>query len=516
MALRIKKHGNGYRPYWYATYKDKGIQKEIKLDIEIKGKPPASLSVKDTGDARFEASRGKAQARFDEIMNDRKKKGATSDLIAKAIEMREGSPIEHVRLHELADKYLSIGRTRSISEGRANEVRHAINRFSQFIKKEYLYQINAEDVGRYFRSLQNAYAWSTVLTHMSILTGSFERFLPEGMRNPFKDIIKHNTSNDSACISKVALTQSELNAVREYAAADSFLYPLVECASCTGARLKDIANLEWLNVDLEHNLICFNAAKTGAQCTLPIFPPLRAVLDRLHQDRALGEIYVFPEAHEMYVHNRSGLVWRGKKLFANALFPDVPIPGNEIQREMTTGEVLGAIDAHEYTPEMRNKLKELYTRYAIKKQSYRTISAETGKSRSGISYLLKKLESDLGTSIIRFESSKRSLRSLMAQTRAYRIGKRGVSVLGWHTFRTTFCTLAIESGVDERLIIKAVGHSTFKMLRKHYDRMHSDYMQAQWGKCLSSFAPEIPQATITEHMHDYSPQLPPRLLRSSP
>lgn len=509
MALRIKKHGTGYRPYWYATYKDHGIQKEIKLDVEIKGRPPASLSVKDSGDAKFEASRGKAQACFEEFMKDRKKEGATSALVAKVIEMRGGNSLEFVKLQNLAEKYLSIGRTRSISKGRINEVKHVIARFSKFIKKEYLYDINTEDVGRYFTNLQKAYAWSTVLTHMSILTSCFERFLPEGMKNPFKEIIKHNTSSESACISKIALTKDELNTIRKHASTDPFLYPLVECAICTGARLKDIVYLEWMNIDLENNLISFNAAKTGTQCTLPIFPPLRAVLDRLHHDRALGEIYVFPEAHAMYEHNRSGLVWRGKKLFANSLYSDNAKPTyTTLPREMTISEILDAIDAQGYAPDKREKLKDLYTRYAIEKQSYRTISAQTGRSRSDISFLLKNLENDLGTRIIRFDPSKGSLRTRMMQTREYRLGKRGVSVLGWHAFRTTFCTTAIENGVDERLIIKAVGHSTFKMLRKHYDRAHADYMQSQWGKCFDSFSSGISQPMLIDKQEKVQTRIP--------
>ena len=58
----------------------------------------------------------------------------------------------------------------------------------------------------------------------------------------------------------------------------------------------------------------------------------------------------------------------------------------------------------------------------------------------------------------------------LAKTRKHRDGaKRAVSIYGWASLRSTFCRLAIERGVDEKMIMKAVGHSNFKTTMTYYD-----------------------------------------------
>ena len=44
-----------------------------------------------------------------------------------------------------------------------------------------------------------------------------------------------------------------------------------------------------------------------------------------------------------------------------------------------------------------------------------------------------------------------------------------MSVFGWASLRATFCRLAIERGVDEKMIMRAAGHANFKTTMTYYD-----------------------------------------------
>lgn len=55
MPLEIRKESNGgIRPFWYGRYKINGKRFCQNLGVKITGTPPASLSLKEEGDAAFE------------------------------------------------------------------------------------------------------------------------------------------------------------------------------------------------------------------------------------------------------------------------------------------------------------------------------------------------------------------------------------------------------------------------------------------------------------------------------
>jgi len=74
----------------------------------------------------------------------------------------------------------------------------------------------------------------------------------------------------------------------------------------TGLRLGDIANLSWLNLDLQQGEIALTTGKTGRRQVIPLAAPLRPYIEGL----AVGDdpsAPVFPQAHESITRNgRSG------------------------------------------------------------------------------------------------------------------------------------------------------------------------------------------------------------------
>lgn len=502
MGIFIKKSASnpsGYRPTWYANFRVNGKTKEVNLNVAITGTPPPSLSVKDSGNTSFEKSRERATASFASLMEEIRGKGACERLTEKMIELKTGCKPHYDRLDELADRWNGMGRPTSLSESRIAQNEFVVREFAASCKRTYLYEVTEADVNAYFKSIKDKFAWSTVQSRMNFLSGAFNRFLPHGLHNPFKSILRRNATPEAGTIHHEALSNTEIEQLRTTAKAHTlpFVYPMVECAICTGARLKDICFLEWINVDISEGFITFNAHKTGSKCELPIFPPLRVALEKLWKNRDSGEIYVFPDAANMYTHNRSGIVRIGKTLFAKSLFgnespnpADAKINDDTPQAPRAPSEVLDAISALPLRESMKQRMKDIYSMYAVDKLSYRQIEQTTKIARSTISATLKDLEKALGEKVVRFDETKPSMRDLLKRTRTMRIGgeRRAVSTYGWHSFRTAFCTMAICNRIPEALIIKAVGHATFKTTMASYMNPNRALIKEAWQRGMDSTA----------------------------
>ena len=77
-----------------------------------------------------------------------------------------------------------------------------------------------------------------------------------------------------------------------------------------------------MSIDLRQGFVTFVAAKTTTRCVMPLFDDFRAICEDILTTSDPEEEYLFPEAAMMYLYNRSGIVRRGKLLFAHALFGD--------------------------------------------------------------------------------------------------------------------------------------------------------------------------------------------------
>ena len=197
MGIRIIRKGKSYRKWWYGEYREGGKLCRIKLGVKVSGRPPESFSCKDIGDSAFEVSKAKAQSAFDDFMESRQQKGNAEGLLENLIMSKTGEKVSYVRMDELAELWNGLARTRELAERSKRDNACVINRFAKFCGREYLYQVSAADVIAYFNEIRKSLAWSSVKSHMSILSGAFNRFLPNGCANPFKKIIKRDTSEEA-------------------------------------------------------------------------------------------------------------------------------------------------------------------------------------------------------------------------------------------------------------------------------------------------------------------------------
>lgn len=96
----------------------------------------------------------------------------------------------------------------------------------------------------------------------------------------------------------------------ETAREDTFMYPLIVAAACTGMRRGDVCALRWSAVDLKNGMLAVKTSKTEAEVEIPIFGPLLSVLKECKGNHSE---YVFPQAAHMLKENPNGLTWRFKK-----------------------------------------------------------------------------------------------------------------------------------------------------------------------------------------------------------
>ncbi|HEX5399868.1 MAG TPA: tyrosine-type recombinase/integrase [Verrucomicrobiae bacterium] len=89
------------------------------------------------------------------------------------------------------------------------------------------------------------------------------------------------------------------------ASADDEWKTAILCGYYLGARLSDVINLTWENVDLAGNVITYEQRKTGQPVACPIHPDLHAHLSRLAGDDAYAPLC--PTLQKRSVGGRSGL-----------------------------------------------------------------------------------------------------------------------------------------------------------------------------------------------------------------
>ena len=477
MGIRIIRYRNGYRPYWYAEYRENGKTRQIRLKEKIMGVPPPSLSIKDEGSVLFEKSKARAIAEFEAFENERKQKGTSEQLLERLIASKSGRKVTYPKLKDLGILWNEIAREMPLSEGRIANNLHMAAEFANFCPREYIYEVTEKDVKDFFEWLKTqGLAWTTIKSKMYFLSGAFKKFYP-GETNPFTRIIKRNTAASAKTIHRNPLTNEQIETLRNAARGDELLYPLVECGLATGARLVDIVHMRKDNIDFREGFVSYVAQKTGTFCEIPLFDEFRTVCETIVNSSDPSEPYLFPEAAHLYETNRTGLCYRGKRLFAKALFKDVGespkatiiIDGKPKER-LTAAAVYALVDKQGYKPPKGERMKAVYEKYIVQGKSYRQIERELRIPRSTITDYMRTLENLTGDTLIRFDAKHGHIAEKLAMTRKHRDGaKRAVSIYGWASLRSTFCRLAIERGVDEKMIMRAVGHSDFKTTMTYYD-----------------------------------------------
>lgn len=489
-SVRLKRQRDGsLREQWYGQYREGNKQREINLNIPWRGTPPASGKWSDPGDRRFEASRAEAMRALSEHVEEARHKGRADHLTERLIESKTGRSVEYTRLDELGDRWRNLGRENTVSERYLVGCDARFRRFTDFMRHRnpataFLYEVTPEDAAAFVEDLRKRLARSSAGATVRLLSKAFGRFLPVGASNPFAAFVGTRSNGKGETIHRCPFTPDELKALLDTAQDDAFMFPLITTAACTGMRRGDVCCLRWRDVDLDAGMLAVKTSKTEAPVEIPIFRPLRAVLEEVKGDRSR---YVFPAAARMLKDNPSGLTYRFKRIVARAFdsgeLADAPQPASASEIE---DEFLAAIA--EKTPEGagRDRLMDIFQRYA-RGESMREIGNAVGLTKPTISYHLHRLEDMVGKPFLRTQPSglERAVRKHTRQERPN--GERAASVRDWHALRATFVTLALAAGVPVELVRRVTGHATVDVVLTHYFRPDREQFRA----ALTNAMPDI-------------------------
>jgi integrase len=375
-----------------------------------------------------------------------------------------------------------------------------------------LYEVTPEDAATYMAGLQKTFARKSVRDNAKLLNKAFERFLPVGASNPFSGFVGRRSAGESETVHRKPFTDVELKALLAAARDDEFMYPLIITAACSGMRRSDVCCLPWSSVDLAAGMLAVKTSKTGAEVEIPIFKPLRAVLEARKDN---GDGLVFPEAAQLLERNPDGLTWQFKKIVARAFGGD---KSSDVQEPVPAADVLaeGEVAINEKLPEgvRRERVLDVFRRYCAG-ASLREIVKATGHAKCTVSYDLHAVEEMIGKPFLRVQtpSVKKVIRATTQVKRTR--GQRVASVRDWHALRATFVTLALSAGVPVELVRRVTGHATVEVVLQHYFRPDREQFKSalvdamprvltgkggrtKWQDNLAALAKKVAEGTATE------------------
>jgi len=220
MGLEItrKKDGKLRSKYWYGRFEVNGQTKCVSLDIEIKGRVPATL--RKTGDIQFERSRAQAQMKLDELVREARSYKAAEKHLQELYELKAGESLAQISISDIAHaKFLPPDR-RGRSSARDEAQLVVMRGFISFMQENYpaakfVSQVTKAMAQGWLSSLEaRKYSARTYNDKMYILKGFFERVGSEAgvVRNPF-----------AGCLAKVKktvhrqpFTQEELTKILDH------------------------------------------------------------------------------------------------------------------------------------------------------------------------------------------------------------------------------------------------------------------------------------------------------------
>jgi len=506
MGIKIIKDNGVARSTWYARFKRNGKQMDVNLEVPVRGTIPldakGDICLKQLGDAAFERSRKAAQRAFEqvrkragrEIANNRERKAeAEAGILKAAHKVLTGEGQMSIPLSDLPAKWRAIARTYTPTEDRMKVYDATFRRFATFARRygeEHgfacvtLDDVTADLAHAYFEELRTTYAWETVKSQSHLLSSAFTRWCTNGLPNPFKSIIKRNRELASAKVSRKPLTETEVARLFEISSCDAFYHNLIITAACTGMRIGDVCHLHWSDVDLRNGLIDVLTSKAGIRVTIPIFTPLRKVLEARLAECDETTPFVFPKAAAIYdSKNRTSIVRSVKPFFARAVFPEeapeqaVLLHKGKKPKSLNLNAILDLIQKAPYIPAKKERLLEVIIRFKGGERSDR-IATALRIARGQVSNYLRDLEALTGETYRpglgkHHQQDPNAARTLADKTRERRkVGKHAASLYGWHSLRATFVVLAVQAGVALPDIQKIVGHSEVEMTMQYYNPTH--------------------------------------------
>lgn len=505
MGVYLMKRSDGsLDPRWHGQWTVDGKRKHASLNL-WRGTPPGPGEKE--GDAAFERSRSKALETLKTVSEEEKSKAEETVLTQKILRARYGVEVGRVKLSELAERWDAFPGKESVTAARRARVHSVLGTFVKFMGEKFprvteAGALTAAHFKAYFESIDesgvSARSWND---HLTILRGVLAKL--DGQSKGFRDYLALLPKRDEKTVHRRPFTGEELEEI--FAAAkevDPELHPVIVAAACTALRRGDVAMLEWESLDLVAGFVAVKTTrKTGEPVEIPIFPPFMAVLKEAERERREGNPYVFPKVAAAYQESPDSLDRRLRRVLSAAGFV-TPGKGDagEYPAPATAGEAVAKVNAGmvagRWSEARRQKGLAILKRH-LQGQNGRTIAAEMGIARGAVSTYLHEMENVGRVALVSPAASAIPRKSTLAERREGEQRARSGSLCGWHSFRTTFCTLALANGVPMEILRKITGHRTAEIVLKHYDRRGREAMRKAIGTAMPKAIAGVVEASKT-------------------
>lgn len=464
MSLALRKDSK----WWYGKYVVGGREFCKNLRVEVRGERPRKLS--QVGSVAFEQSRGEAKAALDRLRKEIET-GRTNEELAQAVyQARTGYRLERHKLAELPGMWLKIPRRRPPAPKYAEDSVAMLGRFVEFVGSRAVYvdQVRTSHVTAFMESLD-------ALGMTNSRWNKYLELIRSMLRRCGVMVAADLVSRDEETVFREPFSVEELQAI--FAAAwesDRMIYSIAVTAACTAMRKKDCCHLRWADVDLESGFVTVKTSKTRVTVDIPIADMLREEIER-HQGE--DDVYVFPEARFQYFVNDSTLSRRLKAVLKLAGFDAGKEPDTECRTDGYDPADLRAVAERVYSGDQLGKVLAVLDVY-LSGKSVRETAVEIGAAQSTVSLYLNTLEKEAGIRFIRGKRREAGGRKTedSGQPRRGEINRKrekgiqAASVRDFHSFRTTFVTLAMTNGMPIDTVRLITGHRTAEIVTRHYFR----------------------------------------------
>ena len=462
----------GSSQWWYGRQMIRGHRRLINTGVLIKGQRPTEDDP--DGDEVFRASRTEAVNEVERIRARSLQKAQTEDILQAIHEARTGRKVGSVLIGQIFAKWKALPRRRALAPAYVAWAEGVFKRFAEFLSGltpacQEMSDVATETAIAFLDAEQargiTPHTWNSIL---SLLKSAFAHLrkaagMPD---NPFDDI----PTKVEDPIHRRPFSPDDLKLLLDAARGDSFMCPLIVTGMCTAMRRGDVCRLRWADVDLKNRFITVKTAKTGARVSIPMFPML---YDELHSQPRLSP-FVFPEAEETYRKRPDTLNRRFMQFFRTAGYynPDQNTAHLALPTQTLPGDWKDSATAKLRAAPLSEKRKALLLQvlglYAAGVVIPR-IAEQLAMSKGSVSYNLHHLEQLAGHAIVRRASKDKPAAPHREDMHLKAEGaRRSVSVRGFHSFRTTWVTLALTAGVPIDLVRKVTGHRTADIVFANY------------------------------------------------
>lgn len=287
-------------PNWYAAfYGADGLRK-----FKSTGTPDKKLALRIALQFEEAAKQGRAE---------RLTMKRVRDTLAEMYKTVHGDELPAEEAGPFFNQWLER-KSNELAESSTNEYRNAVNQFLEFIgprKKKPLDTITKAIVTDFRDNLLKRVSPSTVRKYIRILRVAFNDAIREGRarENPAAHVQVKNAKSRT----RRPFTGGQITEL--LAAANQEWQGMILTAFYTGARLSDIARLDWQDVDFKAMEIRFTSLKTDTDMKAPVADPLHDFLCKLPSYDTGGAL--FPDINASYKRGGTGSV---SNQFRNIMF----------------------------------------------------------------------------------------------------------------------------------------------------------------------------------------------------